>query len=81
MVWGVLGVTRLHATIRTGDIISKSVAGIYALETFPPHWSPVIKDALGVRLGGLAHAYHNIFARRRDMLAFVEHVISDSVHT
>lgn len=81
VVWGVLGVTRLHATIRTGDIISKSVAGVYALETFSPHWSPVIKEALGIRLGAPAHAYHNIFARRRDMLAFMEHVISDDVHT
>ena len=65
----------MHATIRTGDILSKSAAGIYALEVFPSHWSPIIQDALGGRLGNGTTSYHNVFARRRDTLAFVEYVI------
>jgi hypothetical protein len=80
-VWGVLGVTRLHATIRTGDILSKSAAGIYALEVFPCHWSPIIQDALGGRLGHNTISYRNIFARRRDTLAFVEYVILDATQS
>ncbi len=80
-VWGVLGVTRLHATIRTGDILSKSTAGTYALEVFPHHWSPVIQDALAGRLGHSPASYHNIFVRRRDSLAFMEYVISDAIQT
>ena len=80
-VWGVLGVTRLHATIRTGDILSKSAAGIYALEVFPPHWSPVIQAALAGRSGHSAASYRDVFARRRDALAFMEYVISDALRS
>jgi hypothetical protein len=79
IVWGVLGVTRLHATIRTGDILSKSAAGTYALETFPPHWSKLIQDALRGRLGHSTASYRNPFARRRDALVFMEHIISDAL--
>jgi hypothetical protein len=80
-VWGVLGVTRLHATIKTGDILSKSAAGTYALETFPAPWSPIIQDALGGRLGHGATSYRNAFARRRDALAFMEYVILDAMQS
>jgi hypothetical protein len=78
MVWGVLGVTRLHATIRTGDILSKSAAGRYALETFPLHWLPIAREALEARCGGSSLVYRNPFVRRRDVLAFMEYVISDA---
>jgi len=77
-VWGVLGVTRLHATIKTGDILSKSAAGTYALEVFPSRWSPIIQDALGGRLGQNGASYRNVFARRRDALAFMEYVMADA---
>ena len=80
-VWGVLEVTRLHATIKTGDILSKSAAGTYALEVFPPHWSPIIQDALGGRLGHNATSYRNAFARRGDALAFMEYVILDATQS
>ena len=73
--WGVLGVTRLHATIETGDILSKSAAGTYALETFPSRWSPIIQDALGAQLGHSETAYRNVLARRRDALTFMEYII------
>jgi hypothetical protein len=78
-IWGVLGVTRLHATIRTGDIISKSAAGTYAFEVFPDRWSPIVREALAGRRGRRAPGYRNVFARRRDALAFMEYVISDAV--
>jgi hypothetical protein len=77
VVWGVLGVTRLHATIKTGEIISKTAAGTYALEAFPAQWSAIVEDALGGRLGSPAVSRRNVFARRRDALAFIEYVISD----
>jgi Domain of unknown function (DUF4111) len=34
-VWVVLGVTRLHYTLSTGDVCSKKDAASYALQTFP----------------------------------------------
>jgi hypothetical protein len=79
-VWGVLGVTRPHATIRTGEMLSKSAAGAYALETFPSQWSRLIQDALRGRLGQSESSYRNPFARRRDTLMFMEYVISDALH-
>lgn len=44
--WGVLGVSRLHATIATGDVISKEAAGEYAKDVFDRRWHPLIHEAL-----------------------------------
>jgi hypothetical protein len=79
VTWGVLGVARAHATIRTGDMISKTAAGAYALEAFPSRWSAVVREALAGRGGGDRSSYRNFFARRRDLLAFMEYVISDAL--
>jgi hypothetical protein len=78
-VWGVLGVARPHATIRTGDMISKTAAGAYALDVFPSRWSAIVREALAGRCGSDRSSYLNIFTRRRDALAFMEHVISDAL--
>jgi hypothetical protein len=77
--WGVLGVPRLHVTIRNGDILSKSAAGAYALETFPSRRELIIQDALNHRNGLEAAGYTNPLARRRDALAFMEYVIADGL--
>jgi hypothetical protein len=77
--WGILGVPRLHATIRNGDILSKSAAGSYALKTFPSRWKLIIQDALNHRNGVEAVRYRNPFARRRDALTFMEYVIADAL--
>jgi hypothetical protein len=79
VVWGVLGVARPHATIRTGDMISKTAAGAYALDVFPSRWSAIVREALAGRCGSGRSSYRNIFARRRDALAFMEYVISDAL--
>jgi hypothetical protein len=44
--WCVLGAPRLHATITTGEVLSKEAAGEYALENFDPRWHPVIHEGL-----------------------------------
>jgi hypothetical protein len=79
VVWGVLGVARPHATIRTGDMFSKTAAGKYALEAFPSRFSAIVREALAGRGGDDRSSYRNIFARRRDLLAFTEYVISDAL--
>ncbi len=43
---GVLGVSRVHYTLATGEIASKPQAGRYALETFDARWGPLIEDAI-----------------------------------
>ncbi|MFB4281437.1 aminoglycoside adenylyltransferase domain-containing protein [Nonomuraea sp. MTCD27] len=49
VVWVVTGVARLHYTLATGDITSKTGAGRYALEVFPDRWHRVVNEALRLR--------------------------------
>lgn len=77
-MWGVLGISRLHYTQRTGLIASKSAAGEWALTAFDPRWRPIIEEALAYRRGEPSK-YRNPFARRRDALAFVEMAIGEIV--
>lgn len=44
--WCVLGAPRLHATITTGDVISKEAAGEYSLDAFDARWHLVIHEGL-----------------------------------
>lgn len=46
VAWGVLGVTRLHYTVASGEIIAKEAAGEHALATFDAEWHPIIREAL-----------------------------------
>jgi hypothetical protein len=79
VVWAVLGVARPHATIKTGAMFSKTAAGKYALEAFPSRFSGIVREALAARGRDDRSSYRNIFARRRDLLAFTEYVISDAL--
>jgi hypothetical protein len=47
--WLVLGVPRLHFTIATLDVTSKSGAGRYGLVVAPPQWHVVLETALALR--------------------------------
>ncbi|MEU6854213.1 aminoglycoside adenylyltransferase domain-containing protein [Actinacidiphila alni] len=49
--WGALGVSRLHRTIATGEIVSKEDAGAHALAAFAPRWHPLLHAALAYRRG------------------------------
>lgn len=49
VAWGVLGVSRLHYTLATGQITSKTGAGRHALDAFPSEWHPIITEALRCR--------------------------------
>jgi hypothetical protein len=49
VAWGVLGVSRQHYTVATGQITSKTGAGRYALGRFPAGWHGVIDEALRCR--------------------------------
>ncbi|MGW0805164.1 aminoglycoside adenylyltransferase domain-containing protein [Nonomuraea sp. NPDC002799] len=48
-VWVVTGVSRLHYTLATGGIASKTGAGRHALEAFPDRWHRVVNEALRLR--------------------------------
>ena len=48
--WLVLGVPRLHYTIATLDIISKTASGHYAIEVAPRHSGAVLEAAIALRV-------------------------------
>ena len=47
--WLVLGVPRLHYTIATLNVVSKTAAGHYAREVAPPQWHVVLDAAIALR--------------------------------
>ncbi|MGB4948262.1 MAG: hypothetical protein WBQ05_13845 [Candidatus Competibacter denitrificans] len=55
--WGVLGITRLHATIFTGKIISKLDAGFYAKNIFDKKWNKVLDFAINIRKFNTIRSY------------------------
>lgn len=77
--WGVLGVSRLHYTLATGRITSKSGAGTYARATFNARWHRIIDECLRIRRGAFGPSlYGNPLSRRRDALAFMDVAIEDA---
>jgi hypothetical protein len=78
--WGVLGVSRIHFTLATGQITSKAGAGAYALEAFPRRWHRLLEECLRVRRGeGGPSLYRSRLSRRQEALAFVAMVVDDAV--
>jgi hypothetical protein len=77
--WAVLGASRLHATIATGRILTKTAGGAYARDRFGPRWHPVINAALRVRSGHVRAGDRAAGLRlRRQRRAFVAMVIEDA---
>lgn len=75
LTWGALGVARLHATIATGHVSSKTAAAAHALTAFPDH-ARIIAEALRLRTDPAAPSgYRSPLARRRDLIAFMDTVI------
>jgi hypothetical protein len=67
----VLGPTRLHHTIATGEVISKEEAGEHARRAFDARWHPLIDEALAHRLGRPADpAFRDLRARAEATGAF-----------
>lgn len=80
-VWAVLGVSRLHHLVATGELTSKSGAGRYAAREFDARWQRIIAESLSLRTGGAegCRSYRNPLARRRDTLAFLDAAIDDAL--
>ncbi|BCJ35359.1 hypothetical protein Athai_28620 [Actinocatenispora thailandica] len=76
-VWTVLGVSRLHYTLATGEMTSKCGAGRYARESFDPRWHRILDESLALRTGGAEgrRGYRNPLSRRRDTLAYLDATI------
>jgi hypothetical protein len=73
------GAARLHYTLATGKITSKEGAGVYARETFPDRWHPIIDECLRIRRRQPNRSrYRSIWTRRHDALAFLDYAITDA---
>ena len=72
--WGVLGVARIIYTLRTGDIISKSGAGRWALSQFPEH-ARILTECIRLRTGDGPKSYVEPLRRKRDALAAMNAMI------
>jgi hypothetical protein len=79
VAWGVLGTARMHFTIATGDIASKTQACEYALDMFAPKWRPLLEDtrAYWHRISRTTR-YRSPLARRHDTADFVMAVIDST---
>jgi hypothetical protein len=80
--WGVLGVARLHYTVATNRITSKTAAGQYALEVFDRRWGPIVSEAIGLRADPTkASDYADLSQRRLEVLAFMSTAIESALRT
>ncbi len=78
--WSVLSVSRLHFTLRTSEITSKSGAGRYALHAFPERWQTIVNECLRVRRNTtMPSLYESALARRRAALDYIEMVLDDAL--
>jgi hypothetical protein len=81
VAWGVLGVARIHHTVTTGQIASKTQAGRYALEVFGSRWHQVILEAIRIRQNPTASSsYGDLSQRGVEVAEFMELVIHTCRH-
>ncbi|CAN5763107.1 N/A [soil metagenome] len=73
--WGLLGVARLAYTLETGDIISKTGAGRWALGRFPRR-RRILLEALRLRTGEGEPGYRSRFPRKREALAAMADIMA-----
>lgn len=73
--WGVLGISRMHATSATGAVLSKSQAAERALEVFDARWHPILNEALRIRRRAPGPALASPWQRRQQALDYMAMVI------
>jgi uncharacterized membrane protein len=71
LAWGVLGISRLHYSLVTGDVTSKTGAGHHAIEAFPEH-RPIIEEALRHRSTPPARPEHPDRPRQAAAVSFMD---------
>ena len=76
--WLVLGVPRLHYTIATLEVTSKTGAGRYALDIVQSSWHPVIRTAIALRANQQAPLTQSPDELWRDGLDLATWLIDDA---
>lgn len=70
VAWAVLGISRLHYSMVTGDITSKCGAARHAVEAFPAHRA-IIEEALRHRTSPVVRPEHPDLARQAAAVAYL----------
>ncbi len=76
--WVVLGIPRLHHTIVTNEVISKSAAGAYALDITDEYWHDVVRAAMALRVDREAHLPKEPETLVADAVALARWLIDDA---
>jgi hypothetical protein len=76
--WLVLGVPRLHYTVATLDVTSKTGGGRHALEVAPPQWHGVVRAAMALRADRQAPLPASLDELWRDALDLSAWLIADA---
>jgi hypothetical protein len=76
--WLVLGVPRLHFTIATLDVTSKSGAGRHALAVADGRWHPVLETAIALRADRTAPLPSSPEHLRDEAVALCEWLLADA---
>lgn len=76
--WVVLGIPRLHHTIATNEVISKTAAGAYALDITDERWHAVVRAAMALRVDGQAPLPKEPGALVADAVAPARFLIDDA---
>ncbi len=81
VAWCVLGTSRLHHLLATGELTSKTGAGQYAADVFGPRWRLVVAEALAVRVTGETSGAYDDDPRQRaaDVIAFTDMVVTEGL--
>lgn len=74
--WAVLGICRLLYGLQARSMISKRLAGEYALTKVPERWHALIHEALDLRAGIKAPHYRSRLVRASTSVAFLKYVIA-----
>jgi Nucleotidyltransferase domain len=79
VAWGVLGASRAHRALTSGEVSSKLDAGLAARAAFDARHHRILEEAVRIRRGGKTTSlYRTPLARRADALAFVGAVLDDA---
>jgi len=76
--WVVLGIARLHHTIVTNEVISKSAAGTYALTVTDEYWHDVVRAAMALRVDRQAQLPKEADALVADAVGLARWLIDDA---
>ncbi len=74
--WAVLGVLRQFYSFRENDIVSKTMAGRYALSCLPRGWHPLIEEAIDIRERGISAPRQYNLARAVRTRNFLKYMVA-----